>query len=48
MELVTKRLLCLSKAFRRLDPEYLLDLLALVVDEVVRRDCGELWWSWGS
>ena len=48
VEIVTKRLLSLPEAFGRLDPGELSDLLAPAVEEAVRRDCGELWWYWGS
>ena len=48
MKLVTKQLLILSKAFMRMDLEDLSALLVPDFEEAVKRDCSDLWWSWGS
>ena len=45
---MTKQLLILSKAFMRMDLEDLSALLVPDFEEAVKRDCSDLWWSWGS
>ena len=47
VKLVTKQLLIRSKAFVRMDLEDLSDLLLPAFEDAVKRDCSDLWWSWG-
>ena len=47
VKLVTKQLLIRSKTFVRMDLEDLSDLLLPAFEESVKRDCSDLWWSWG-